>query len=169
MSVLLLRLAGPMQSWGTQSRFSQPRHWPRTVTLRGDRLALCRSRMASRPDSLDDFLSLKMAVARGSRRPAHARLPYRTERSPRRHHEAHSGNGPQRTILSRRRRFPCGPGRRTSVSRSSTPPCVAGLGLSLGRKSLCRRCRSSPAFHEGMLIDVLKSYAVDGTEPREIS
>lgn len=62
MSVLLLRLAGPMQSWGTQSRFTV-----RDTGLEPSRSGviglLCAALGRPRSEPLDDdFLSLKMAV-----------------------------------------------------------------------------------------------------------
>lgn len=61
MSVLLLRLAGPMQSWGTRSRFSN-----RDTGLEPSRSGvvglLCAALGRPRDASLDDFLPLKMAV-----------------------------------------------------------------------------------------------------------
>ncbi len=61
MSVLLLRLAGPMQSWGTRSRFSN-----RDTGLEPSRSGviglLCAALGRPREAPLDDFLPLKMAV-----------------------------------------------------------------------------------------------------------
>jgi CRISPR system Cascade subunit CasD len=61
MSVLLMRLAGPMQSWGTRSRFSN-----RDTGLEPSRSGviglLCAALGRPREDSLDDFIPLKMAV-----------------------------------------------------------------------------------------------------------
>lgn len=61
MSVLLLRLAGPMQSWGTRSRFSN-----RDTGLEPSRSGvvglLCAALGRPRDASLDDFRPLVMAV-----------------------------------------------------------------------------------------------------------
>lgn len=61
MSVLLMRLAGPMQSWGTRSRFSN-----RDTGLEPSRSGviglLCAALGRPREEPLDDFLPLKMAV-----------------------------------------------------------------------------------------------------------
>ncbi len=61
MSVLLMRLAGPMQSWGTRSRFSN-----RDTGLEPSRSGviglLCAALGRPREAPLDDFLPLKMAV-----------------------------------------------------------------------------------------------------------
>jgi CRISPR system Cascade subunit CasD len=61
MSVLLLRLAGPMQSWGTQSRFTH-----RDTGLEPSRSGaiglLCAALGRTRDQPLDDFAPLAMAV-----------------------------------------------------------------------------------------------------------
>ena len=61
MSTLLLRLAGPMQSWGTRSRFSN-----RDTGLEPSRSGviglLCAALGRPREENLDDFLPLKMGV-----------------------------------------------------------------------------------------------------------
>jgi CRISPR system Cascade subunit CasD len=61
MSVLLMRLAGPMQSWGTRSRFTN-----RDTGLEPSRSGviglLCAALGRPRDEPLDDFLPLKMAV-----------------------------------------------------------------------------------------------------------
>ncbi len=61
MSVLLMRLAGPMQSWGTRSRFSN-----RDTGLEPSRSGviglLCAALGRPREQSLDDFVPLTMAV-----------------------------------------------------------------------------------------------------------
>src|SRR5947209_8529378 len=61
MSVLLMRLAGPMQSWGTRSRFGQ-----RDTGLEPSRSGvvglLCAALGRPREAPLDDFVPLTMAV-----------------------------------------------------------------------------------------------------------
>jgi CRISPR system Cascade subunit CasD len=61
MTVLLLRLAGPMQSWGTQSRFTQ-----RDTGLEPSRSGviglLCAGLGRPRNEPLDDFRPLRMGV-----------------------------------------------------------------------------------------------------------
>ena len=61
MTVLLMRLAGPMQSWGTQSRFTN-----RDTGLEPSRSGvvglLCAALGRSRDQSLDIFRPLRMAV-----------------------------------------------------------------------------------------------------------
>jgi len=61
MSVLLLRLAGPMQSWGTQSRFSV-RDTAREPSKSGV-IGLCCAALGRRRDEpLDDLVRLRMGV-----------------------------------------------------------------------------------------------------------
>lgn len=61
MTVLLLRLAGPMQSWGTQSRFTN-RDTGREPSRSGVIGLLCAALGWPRDHPLDDFLPLKMVV-----------------------------------------------------------------------------------------------------------
>jgi CRISPR system Cascade subunit CasD len=61
MSGLLLRLAGPMQSWGTQSRFSV-RDTGLEPSKSGVLGLLCAALGRSRAEPLDDLLRLAMAV-----------------------------------------------------------------------------------------------------------
>ncbi len=61
MSVLLLRLAGPMQSWGIQSRFSI-RDTGREPSKSGVVGLLCAALGRPRSDSLADLAALKMGV-----------------------------------------------------------------------------------------------------------
>ncbi|HET6574865.1 MAG TPA: type I-E CRISPR-associated protein Cas5/CasD [Fimbriiglobus sp.] len=61
MSVLLLRLAGPMQSWGTQSRFTH-RDAGTEPSRSGVVGLLCAALGRSRTEPLDDFTALRMAV-----------------------------------------------------------------------------------------------------------
>src|SRR5205823_7989735 len=96
MSVLLMRLAGPMQSWGTRSRFSN-----RDTGLEPSRSGviglLCAALGRSREEPLDDFLPLKMAV----RVDREGRLlrDYHTAQDVRR---ADPTKGTQDTVLSER-------------------------------------------------------------------
>lgn len=60
-AVLLLRLAGPMQSWGIQSRFSH-RDTAREPTKSGVIGLLCAALGRSRQESVDDLAALAMAV-----------------------------------------------------------------------------------------------------------
>jgi CRISPR system Cascade subunit CasD len=61
MSVLLLRLAGPMQSWGTDSRFTHrdTRAEPSKSGVVG---LLCAALGRPRPEPVDDLTALKMGV-----------------------------------------------------------------------------------------------------------
>lgn len=61
MSVLLLRLAGPMQSWGTQSRFSV-RDTGREPSKSGVVGLLCAALGRSRTAPLEDLAALRMGV-----------------------------------------------------------------------------------------------------------
>ena len=90
MNVLLLRLCGPMQSWGVQSRFSvrdtglEPSKsgvigvcWPRRWAGRGDA-------------DIADLAELAYGCARGRRRAAPLRLSHRAGRAEsRRRHQRH--------------------------------------------------------------------------------
>jgi CRISPR system Cascade subunit CasD len=96
MSVLLLRLAGPMQSWGTQSRFVH-----RDTGLEPSRSGviglLCAGLGWGRDHSLEDFLPLKMAI----RVDHEGRLmrDYHTAQNVRR---ADTSKPPQETVISER-------------------------------------------------------------------
>ena len=61
MSTLLLRLAGPMQSWGTQSRFIM-RDTGLEPSKSGVVGLLCAALGRSRTETVDDLASLKMGV-----------------------------------------------------------------------------------------------------------
>ena len=61
MSTLLLRLAGPMQSWGTRSRFSN-RDTELEPSRSGVTGILCAAKGLQRYESLDQFAMLEMAV-----------------------------------------------------------------------------------------------------------
>lgn len=96
MSVLLLRLGGPMQSWGTQSRFSH-----RDTGLEPSRSGviglLCAALGWPRDHPLDDFLPLKMAVRVD--RKGRLMRDYHTAQNVRR---ADTTKTPQETVLSER-------------------------------------------------------------------
>src|SRR4051794_6138053 len=95
MSVLLLRLAGPMQSWGTQSRFSV-RDTGREPSRSGVVGLLCAALGRPRSAPLDDLAPLKMAV-RVDREGRLAR-DYHTAQNVLRA----DGSGLQETVLSNR-------------------------------------------------------------------
>src|SRR6516162_7242352 len=96
MSVLLMRLAGPMQSWGTRSRFSN-----RDTGLEPSRSGviglLCAALGRPREHPLDDFLPLKMAVRVD--REGRLMRDYHTAQNVRR---ADTSKTPQETVLSER-------------------------------------------------------------------
>src|SRR5262249_34033298 len=96
MSVLLMRLAGPMQSWGTRSRFSN-----RDTGLEPSRSGviglLCAALGRPREQALDDFLPLRMAVRVD--REGRLMRDYHTAQNVRR---ADPTKGTQDTVLSER-------------------------------------------------------------------
>jgi CRISPR system Cascade subunit CasD len=96
MSVLLLRLAGPMQSWGTRSRFTN-----RDTGLEPSRSGviglLCAALGRPRDRPLDDYLPLKMAVRVD--REGRLMRDYQTAQNVRR---ADPTKGTQETVLSER-------------------------------------------------------------------
>jgi CRISPR system Cascade subunit CasD len=96
MSVMLMRLAGPMQSWGTRSRFSN-----RDTGLEPSRAGiiglLCAALGRPREARLDDFLPLKMAVRVD--REGRLMRDYHTSQNVRR---ADTSKGAQDTVLSER-------------------------------------------------------------------
>jgi CRISPR system Cascade subunit CasD len=96
MSVLLMRLAGPMQSWGTRSRFSN-----RDTGLEPSRSGviglLCAALGRSREAPLEDFVPLKMAVRVD--REGRLMRDYHTAQNVRR---ADPTKGTQETVLSDR-------------------------------------------------------------------
>jgi len=61
MSTLLLRLAGPMQAWGTQSRFTE-RDTGREPSKSGVVGVLCAALGRSRDETVDDLAGLRMGV-----------------------------------------------------------------------------------------------------------
>lgn len=96
MSVLLMRLAGPMQSWGTRSRFSN-----RDTGLEPSRSGviglLCAALGRPREAPLEDFSPLKMAVRVD--REGRLMRDYHTAQNVRR---ADPTKGTQETVLSDR-------------------------------------------------------------------
>jgi CRISPR system Cascade subunit CasD len=96
MTVLLMRLAGPMQSWGTRSRFSN-----RDTGLEPSRSGviglLCAALGRPREAPLDEFRPLKMAVRVD--REGRLMRDYHTSQNVRR---ADPSKGTQDTVLSER-------------------------------------------------------------------
>lgn len=158
MSVLLLRLAGPMQSWGTRSRFSN-----RDTGLEPSRSGviglLCAALGRGREEALDDFLPLRMAV----RVDREGRLlrDYHTAQQVRR---ADPTKGPQETVLSERfyladADFLVGlEGERPFLERLEAHLRRPVWALYLGRKAFAPALPvvEDPGVHEGGLLDVLK-------------
>ncbi len=75
MNTLLMRLAGPMQSWGTQSRFTM-RDTGREPSKSGMIGLLCAALGRGRADPLDDLAALRMGVRVDS--PGVMKLDYHT-------------------------------------------------------------------------------------------
>ncbi len=96
MSVLLMRLTGPMQSWGTRSRFSN-RDTGMEPSRSGVIGLLCAALGRPREAPLDDFRPLKMAVRVD--REGRLMRDYHTAQNVRR---ADPTKGTQDTVLSER-------------------------------------------------------------------
>lgn len=158
MSVLLLRLAGPMQSWGTRSRFTH-----RDTGLEPSRSGviglLCAALGRPREEPLDDFLPLKMAVRVD--REGRLMRDYHTAQNVRR---ADPTKGTQNTVLSERfyladADFLVGlEGDREFLERLDDALCRPVWPLFLGRKSFVPTLPVSEGVTEGALIDVLKHW-----------
>lgn len=103
MSTLLLRLAGPMQSWGTQSRFSirDGAHEPSKSAVIG---LLCAALGRPREQPVDDLAALRMGVRVDL--PGVARVDYQTaggtHRAGERYGVAKADGSRGETVTSRR-------------------------------------------------------------------
>ncbi len=158
MSVLLLRLAGPMQSWGTRSRFSN-----RDTGLEPSRSGvvglLCAALGRERDQPLDDFRSLKMAVRVD--REGRLMRDYHTAQNVRR---ADTTKTPQETVLSERfyladADFLVGlQGDEAFLKQLASALHSPVWQLCLGRKSFVPALPVCEGIHTGELLDVLKSY-----------
>jgi CRISPR system Cascade subunit CasD len=160
MSVLLLRLAGPMQSWGTRSRFSN-----RDTGLEPSRSGviglLCAAIGWPREKRLDDFRPLKMAVRVD--REGRLMRDYHTAQNVRR---ADATKGPQETVLSERFYLADADflvGLKSEGDRAFLDRLDRGLGrpvwtLCLGRKSFVPSFPLTEGISDGELIDVLKHH-----------
>lgn len=158
MSVLLLRLAGPMQSWGTRSRFSN-----RDTGLEPSRSGviglLCAALGRPRQDPLDDFLSLTMAVRVD--REGRLMRDYHTAQNVRR---ADPTKGAQETVLSERfyladADFLVGlEGDRAFLERLDAALRRPVWTLFLGRKSFVPSLPVSEGVSDGELLAVMKSH-----------
>jgi CRISPR system Cascade subunit CasD len=167
MSVLLLRLAGPMQSWGTRSRFTH-----RDTGLEPSRSGviglLCAALGRPRHESLDDFKPLKMAVRVD--REGRLMRDYHTAQNVRR---ADTTKTPQETVLSERfyladADFLVGlEGEQSFLEQLAKALKQPVWTLSLGRKSFLPACPIGAGVHEGELWEVLAKQPWRKRYPRE--
>jgi CRISPR system Cascade subunit CasD len=158
MSVLLMRLAGPMQSWGTRSRFSN-----RDTGLEPSRSGviglLCAAFGRPRDEPLDDFLPLKMAVRVD--REGRLMRDYHTAQNVRR---ADSTKGKQETVLSERfyladADFLVGlEGDLAFLNRLNDALLRPVWSLFLGRKSFVPTLPLSEGLHDTELLHVLSNH-----------
>jgi CRISPR system Cascade subunit CasD len=158
MSVLLLRLAGPMQSWGTRSRFTN-----RDTGLEPSRSGviglLCAALGRPRDEPLDDFLPLKMAVRVD--REGRLMRDFHTARDVRR---ADPTKGTQETVVSERfyladADFLVGlEGDRAFLDRLDAALRHPVWPLFLGRKSFVPSLPVSEGVIEGTRLDVLQRH-----------
>ncbi len=156
MSVLLLRLAGPMQSWGTRSRFTN-----RDTGLEPSRSGviglLCAALGWPRERPLDDFLPLKMAVRVD--REGRLMRDYHTAQNVRR---ADPTKGTQDTVLSERfyladAEFVVGlEGDRAFLERLDAALRTPVWTLFLGRKSFIPALPVTEGIVDGELLAVLR-------------
>src|SRR5581483_3790909 len=98
-STLLLRLAGPMQSWGTQSRFSV-RDAGTEPSKSGVIGLLCAALGRPRAADLSDLVALRMGVR--VERPGSVRREYQTAGGGRGYGVARADGSPGETVLSNR-------------------------------------------------------------------
>lgn len=155
MSVLLLRLAGPMQSWGTRSRFTH-----RDTGLEPSRSGviglLCAALGRPRHEPLDDFRPLVMAVRVD--REGRLMRDYHTAQNVRR---ADPTRTPQDTVLSERfyladADFLVGlGGDRVILDRLAAALDRPVWPLCLGRKAFVPTLPVGAGVHEGDLSAVL--------------
>jgi CRISPR system Cascade subunit CasD len=158
MSVLLLRLAGPMQSWGTRSRFSN-----RDTGLEPSRSGviglLCAALGRPRAEPLDDFLPLRMAVRVD--REGRLMRDYHTAQDVRR---ADPTKGTQDTVLSERfyladAEFLIGlEGDSTFLTRLEEALRRPVWPLFLGRKAFVPSLPICEGVAEGQLIRVMEKH-----------
>jgi CRISPR system Cascade subunit CasD len=158
MSVLLIRLAGPMQSWGTRSRFSN-----RDTGLEPSRSGviglLCAALGRPREEPLDDFRPLKMAVRVD--REGRLMRDYHTAQDVRR---ADPTKGTQDTVLSERfyladADFLVGlEGERASLERLDSALRRPVWPLFLGRKSFVPSLPVAEGVAEGELVEVMQRH-----------
>lgn len=162
MSVLLLRLAGPMQSWGTDSRFSHrdTRAEPSKSGVIG---LLCAALGRPRAAPVDDLTSLKMGVRVDH--PGRVASDYHTAQEVLRA----DGSGRQETVISTRyyladADFLVGlEGERALLKRLDEALRWPVWALYLGRKAFVPGLaiampRPEQAIHDGELVEVLRSF-----------
>ena len=162
MSVLLLRLAGPMQSWGTRSRFSN-----RDTGLEPSRSGvvglLCAAAGTPRDDdvALKKFLPDKLKMAVRVDREGRLMRDYHTAQNVRR---ADTTKTPQETVLSERfyladADFLVGlQGDTTFLKELATALTAPVWQLCLGRKAFVPSLPVGEGVHDGDLLAVLKAY-----------
>jgi len=156
MSVLLMRLTGPMQSWGTRSRFTN-----RDTGLEPSRSGviglLCAALGRPRDESLEIFRPLRMAVRVD--RPGRLMRDYHTAQNVRRA----DTKGIQETVLSQRfyladADFLVGlEGDEAFLNDLDAALCRPVWALSLGRKAFVPSLPVSQGVVDGALLDVLKN------------
>jgi CRISPR system Cascade subunit CasD len=162
MSVLLLRLAGPMQSWGTDSRFSHrdTRAEPSKSGVIG---LLCAALGRPRWEPVDDLASLKMGVRVD--RPGRLASDYHTAQDVVRA----DGSGRQDTVISWRFYLADSDflvaleGERSLLERLDAAVRRPVWPLYLGRKAFVPGLpvpmpRPEQAIHDGELLAVLGSF-----------
>jgi CRISPR system Cascade subunit CasD len=160
MSVLLLRLAGPMQSWGTRSRFSN-----RDTGLEPSRSGvvglLCAARGIPREDeaALTAFGMDKLKMAVRIDREGRLMRDYHTAQNVRR---ADTTKTPQETVLSERfyladADFLVGlQGEQTFLEELTVALRAPVWQLCLGRKSFVPALPVLEAVSDGDVLDVLR-------------
>ena len=171
MSVLLLRLAGPMQSWGTRSRFSN-----RDTGLEPSRSGviglLCAARGIPRDDTeaLKAFALDKLTMAVRVDREGRLMRDYHTAQNVRR---ADPSKTPQDTVLSERfyladADFLVGLEGDASFLQTLHEALTTPVWqLCLGRKSFVPSERVSLGVRDGELLDSLSKFPWQRRYPRE--
>lgn len=158
MSVLLLRLAGPMQSWGTRSRFGNRDTGPEP-SRSGVIGLLCAALGRPRDQSLDDFRPLAMGVRVLSE--GRVMRDYQTAMDVRR---ADPSKGTQDTVLSERFYLADAD---FLVGLEGEPGFLARLDaavrrpvwpLSLGRKAFVPSLPVAAGIADGTVPDALRAF-----------